>query len=100
MVIRNCFAACTLIVLACVSSPSRADESAHYMCADKTELTATFTSAPGAAELVFAGSNETIRLPQAVSADGGRYASGETEFWIKGREATLTRGNRKTICKS
>ena len=83
-----------------MSSAPRADESAHYVCADKTELTVTFTSAPGAAELVISGSKETITLPQAVSADGGRYASGETEFWIKGREATLTRGGRKTICKS
>lgn len=79
-------------------SPATA-EGVRYVCADNTELTATFHSDPGSADLVFAGSNEHVTLPQALSADGGRYASGNTEFWIKGNDATLTRGDSRTTCK-
>lgn len=74
-------------------------EGLKYVCADKTELTATFHSDPGSADLVFHGSNERLTLPQVLSADGGRYAAGSTEFWIKGNEATLTRGESRTTCK-
>jgi hypothetical protein len=30
------------------------------------------------------GSSKNQILPQAHSADGGRYSDGKTEFWIKG----------------
>lgn len=77
-----------------------AAEGVHYVCADKTELTATFKSSPGSADLIFEGSKENVSLPQVLSADGGRYAKGDIEFWIKGHDATLMRGQRKTTCKS
>jgi len=48
--------------------------------------------------LVFSGSSGEINLPQVVSADGGRYANSNMEFWIKGREATLTRDGKKQTC--
>jgi membrane-bound inhibitor of C-type lysozyme len=37
-------------------------------------------------------------LPQALSADGGRYAGGDMEFWIKGNMARLTRAGAATDC--
>ena len=41
-----------------------------------------------------------MSLPQVLSADCGRYAEGEVEFWIKGRGATFTRQGRAIGCKS
>jgi membrane-bound inhibitor of C-type lysozyme len=75
----------------------------HYTCADGTRVTATFSppgNALGSVKLAYAGSPSEVTLPQAVSADGGRYARGDVEFWIKGREATLTRAGTATTCSS
>lgn len=82
-----------------LASASTAED---YLCDDKTRLTATFQTlekGPGSVELVFAGSNEQIVLPQVPSADGARYAAGVTEFWVKGSQATLRRGGAATTCK-
>lgn len=89
-----------LTAFAAATPAAMATEPVHYVCADKAEFSATFQTSPGSAELVFAGSGETMNLPQAPSADGGRYLKGDTEFWIKGKDATLTRGDPKTTCKS
>jgi membrane-bound inhibitor of C-type lysozyme len=86
--------------LSAFASAASAGEDVRYVCDDKTELTATFHTSPGSAVLAFTDSEKAVTLPQVVSADGGRYAAGETEFWIKGRDATLTRGQNKTTCKS
>jgi membrane-bound inhibitor of C-type lysozyme len=48
--------------------------------------------------LSFDGSGSKIILPQARSADGGRYAGNGFEFWIKGKAATLTRGGAIENC--
>jgi membrane-bound inhibitor of C-type lysozyme len=34
------------------------------------------------------------------SADGGRYADGGIEFWIKGKTAKFTRGGAVTECRA
>jgi membrane-bound inhibitor of C-type lysozyme len=77
--------------------------SVQYTCEDGTKLQATF-SPPGASmgsvRLVYAGSSTETTLPQALSADGGRYTQGDVEFWIKGNGATLTRAGRSTTCKA
>jgi membrane-bound inhibitor of C-type lysozyme len=94
--------ATSLIGLLALTGPVLATQ-ARYACADGTRLTATF-SAPGAAhgsvDLVFAGTLQKAVLPQVLSADGGRYAAAETEFWIKGRTATLTRAGVPTTCRA
>lgn len=80
---------------------ARATE-ASYHCADGVRLRAVFAggvSAPGSATLTFAD-GVSMKLPQALSADGGRYADGDTEFWIKGTGATLTRDGRSTSCSA
>lgn len=72
-----------------------------YTCNDGTRLTATFSppgASPGNVILVIAGAKAT--LPQVKSADGGRYANGEMEFWIVGKNATLTRSGRKAMCQA
>ncbi|HUN96286.1 MAG TPA: MliC family protein [Bradyrhizobium sp.] len=73
---------------------------ASYRCADGTTVEAVF-SAPGPAgsvHLTFARKAKSVELPQALSADGGRYADGDMEFWIKGKTARLTRAGASTDC--
>ena len=75
----------------------------HYTCADGTKLQATFSplsTLMGSVKLVFAGSSTEMTLPQALSADGGRYTEGDIEFWIKGKGATLTRAGKSTTCRT
>jgi membrane-bound inhibitor of C-type lysozyme len=50
--------------------------------------------------LTFAGQRRPFKLPQAPSADGGRYVDGTMEFWIKGNAAQLTRAGTATECKT
>jgi membrane-bound inhibitor of C-type lysozyme len=71
-----------------------------YRCADGAKARAVFSD-PGPAgtvRLTFAGRARAITLPQAPSADGGRYADGTLEFWIKGMAARLTRAGIATDC--
>lgn len=75
---------------------------ASYKCDGGTELTAIFSpvgSTPGQVELLFAGEDGDLVLPQAMSADGGRYADADNEFWIKGNSATLTRDGKSETCE-
>ena len=78
------------------------DPTAEFSCADGSRFTAVFTP-PGAAEgsvvLTYADGHK-VTLPQAMSADGGRYVEGETEFWIKGNGGTLTIGDKATTCEA
>jgi membrane-bound inhibitor of C-type lysozyme len=91
-----------LFVLALTAAPALATD-VRYSCSGGTQLTATFSppgAAPGSVVLVFAGSKTKLTLPQVKSADGGRYANNEVEFWIRGRDATLTRTGRSEQCQS
>jgi membrane-bound inhibitor of C-type lysozyme len=75
---------------------------ATYRCADGTVIRATF-SAPGptgSVRLTFARQARPVTLPQVLSADGGRYADGAVEFWIKGTTARLTRAGAATECST
>jgi membrane-bound inhibitor of C-type lysozyme len=75
----------------------------HYICADGTRLQATFSppsTSMGSVKLVYAGFSTEMTLPQALSADGGRYTEGDIEFWIKGKGATLTRAGKSTTCRT
>jgi membrane-bound inhibitor of C-type lysozyme len=75
----------------------------HYTCADGTKLQAIFSppsTSLGSVKLVNAGSSTETILPQAISADGGRYMQGDVEFWIKGEGATLTRAGKSTTCRT
>jgi membrane-bound inhibitor of C-type lysozyme len=75
----------------------------HYTCADGTKLQAIFSppsTSMGSVKLVYAGSSTETTLPQALSADGGRYMQGDVEFWIKGEGATLTRAGKSTTCRT
>jgi membrane-bound inhibitor of C-type lysozyme len=75
----------------------------HYTCADGTKLQAMFSppsTSLGSVKLVYDGSSTGTTLPQALSADGGRYTQGNVEFWIKGKGATLTRAGKSTNCRT
>jgi membrane-bound inhibitor of C-type lysozyme len=89
------------IALVLGSSTASMAAQASYQCKDGTALKAVF-GAPGpgsSARLTIAG-GETISLAQVPSADGGRYADGGIEFWIKGNTARFTRGGAVTECKT
>lgn len=63
-------------------------QSVHYTCVDGAKLQATFSrpsSSMGSVKLAYAGSSTDTTLPQAISADGGRYTQGDVDFWIKGK---------------
>jgi membrane-bound inhibitor of C-type lysozyme len=89
-----------MIGLVAASGAAHATE-AHYDCSGGTRVAAQF-SPPNAANrqaaLTFDGSQSKVVLPQAISADGGRYAGDGIELWIKGRTATLTRGGASETC--
>jgi len=76
---------------------------ADYVCNDGTRLSALFLTPRGSqspiVDIVIDG-NAKITLPQVKSADGGRYANGDMEFWIVGKDATLTRAGRKETCQA
>ncbi|MCX5512665.1 hypothetical protein C3941_03790 [Kaistia algarum] len=89
------------VALASVA-PAMADATARYRCADGTAFTATFTppaAAKGSVTLAYKTGRKLV-LPQALSADGGRYVKDDTEFWIKGNGGTLTIAGKATTCKA
>ncbi len=89
------------IVLICAPAAALAKD-VKYKCADGSRLTVTFTPPGdgfGIADLVFADSGDKYTLPQALSADGGRYADENTEFWVTGKSAKLTRNGASTTCE-
>lgn len=90
-----------LAIVAAATGYAHATE-ASYSCDGGTELTAIFSAVgatPAQVELLFAGEDGDTVLPQALSADGGRYADADTEFWIKGNSATLTRSGKSETCE-
>ncbi|WP_293860477.1 MliC family protein [uncultured Alsobacter sp.] len=73
---------------------------ARYTCSSGTTLKAVFSppsAKTGRVTLTF-GDGATLTLPQARSADGGRYAGKGTTFWIKGNAATLERKGGSETC--
>jgi membrane-bound inhibitor of C-type lysozyme len=83
------------------AAPAPATE-ARYTCSDGSKLTANFSppdAAKGGVALTFETGRE-LKLPQVLSADGGRYANADIEFWIKGRSATLTMKGVKETCST
>jgi membrane-bound inhibitor of C-type lysozyme len=89
-----------MIGLVVASGAAHASE-ANYHCSGGPRVAAQFSppnAANGQVALTFDGSKSRIVLPQAISADGGRYAGDGIEFWIKGRTATLTRGGAGETC--
>lgn len=101
---RRPFAAA--LILACLvsigSATSASAASASYRCSDGTAVRAVFhgLGQTGSVQLSFAGQGRPVTIPQAPSADGGRYAGGGTEFWIKGTTARLTRQGATTECRT
>lgn len=92
-----------IMILPAFGAPAlAADATVEYVCPDH-RLEATFRSPPadpGSAELFFPQSGQRLMLPQVPAADGGRYAAGDVEFWIKGREARLTKDGTTTTCEA
>lgn len=97
LLLRGAVAALTL-----ASADAAFATSAQYECGGGTSLTARFSPpsySTGQVELVF-GDGRSLTLPQVMSADGGRYAAGDVEFWIKGKGATLRRGGSTQACST
>jgi membrane-bound inhibitor of C-type lysozyme len=94
------------LILTCLvsigSASSASAASASYHCSDGTSVRAVFRGlgSTGSVQLTFAGQGRPTTIPQAPSADGGRYTGGDTEFWIKGTTARLTRQGTTTPCRT
>ncbi len=66
---------------------------ADYRCLgrfDAVDVTVFFFNKPPS-ELVLLEGQSATRLPQLLSADGGRYGDAEQEFWAKGDRASWSR---------
>lgn len=87
-----------VLLMGPVSSASAIE--VNYRCADGTAVNAVFSAPgqPGSVQLTFSRSAKSVELPQVLSADGGRYADRDVEFWIKGKTARLTRAGAVTDC--
>ena len=95
------FALVSAIATAAFTGPALATE-ARYTCSDGSKLTAQFSppdTAKGSVALTF-GTGREVKLPQVLSADGGRYADADIEFWIKGQSATPTMKGVKETCST
>jgi membrane-bound inhibitor of C-type lysozyme len=95
----NKFALSSAATILALAGPALATE-ARYTCSDGSKLTANFSppdTAKGSVGLTF-GTGRELTLPQVLSADGGRYANADIEFWIKGQSATLTMKGVKETC--
>jgi len=91
-----------LVALTAFAEAAYATE-AKFKCSSGTQVHARFSGpgvTPGFVVLTIAGAPDQIRLPQVLSADGGRYAEGDIEFWVKGRGATLTRRAIGETCET
>lgn len=94
--------AATVEPVAAEAAASAPAKSFAYHCADGTKVTARFSSPDqpdGFVDLTLAD-GKAVTLPQAVSADGGRYTKDDIEFWIKGNGATLTIAGKATTCET
>ncbi|MFZ5690831.1 MAG: MliC family protein [Pseudomonadota bacterium] len=94
---------CALASAALLSAASPAHAiDARYVCDKGARIYVQFSPpglALGRATLAFA-SGEKVVLPQVMSADGGRYANSEIEFWVKGKGARLTRNGKVQTCRT
>ena len=95
------FALVSAVAMVAFAGPALATE-ARYTCSDGSKLRTQFSppdTAKGGVPLTF-GTGRKLKLPQVLSADGGRYADANIEFWIKGRSATLTMKGVKETCST
>lgn len=93
---KAALAACMVVA----ATGSAFSTEASYTCSDGTHVKAVFSppdQSPGSVVLQIAGAGE-VTLPQAVSADGGRYANDQMEFWDKGATATFSRDGNSVTC--
>lgn len=93
--------AVVLTALLGAADPAHAIE-ARYVCDKGARINVQFSPPSmvlGRATLTF-GSGEKVMLRQVMSADGGRYANSQIEFWIKGKGARLTRDGKVQNCRT
>lgn len=84
------------------AGPAFADVTANFTCADGQSFEATFSppSVPNGSVVLRSAAGKKLKLPQAPSADGGRYAKADIEFWVKGNGARLTVNGKETQCQA
>lgn len=90
------------LAMVALAGSAAADTTARFRCAD-TVVAATFRSADGGlgdVALVVDGAGTRLELPQVMSADGGRYAKGDVEFWVTGQTARFTEAGVVTNCEA
>jgi membrane-bound inhibitor of C-type lysozyme len=80
------FALLSAVALIPFAGPAGATE-AHYTCSGGGKLSANFSppdAAKGEVKLTFDTGRE-LRLPEVLSADGGRYANAASSSGLRGR---------------
>jgi membrane-bound inhibitor of C-type lysozyme len=93
-------AAAAVGLMVALIGPADAIE-ANFTCSGGTKVHATFSDpnlSPGSVVLVFSDAGQ-VTLPQVMSADGGRYAADNMEFWTQGQGATLTMNGKVETCQ-
>jgi len=97
--------AATLLVLAASAPPADAQRPAapreiraHFSCDGDKAIDATFVVGNPASVRLTLSDGRTLSLPQALSASGARYASGDESvvFWNKGDTAFIEEGGKTT----
>lgn len=86
-----------ITALALTASPTAASTKAKYDCKGGTVLTVYFKK--NSAKVIVPGA-EPVTLPQALSADGFRYAKKSYELRGVGRKATWTTSRKTMSCKA
>ncbi|MBN8995545.1 MAG: MliC family protein [Rhizobiales bacterium] len=87
--------ALAVVAFGCCSLPALAEDpiaTVDYACKEGKTIKATFYNA--SVDLVL-GNGKKMSLPQAQSADGGRYATADESFvfWAVGDKAFVTEGD-------
>lgn len=96
----GCLLAAGLFTATLTGPAVTAQRSFTYRCEDGTTLTATYLRFIRLQAVRLSIDGKAVVLPQRRSADGGRYARGGIQFWIKGRSAMLTRQGKSATCET
>ncbi len=75
------------------TTPTIVQSNVPYFCREGKSLTVTYTENQVALSL---SDGRSIKLPQAISASGTRYAEGDIEFWNKGLDAFIVEKGKNT----
>ncbi len=97
-IVKSSLVAATALLAIAASSVYAADKPVKFQCKDKKSFEAVITKDQAK---VTTADKKTVTLPAKKSA-AGQYTDGKTTLTVKGKEATIEVGGKKTYeaCKS